>query len=66
MKVIFNITDCLSMKEPMYSKIYEEVMYLLIEKMDNGQIDSTKEQVLFLCSKFGAATVTIIPKVYFQ
>lgn len=66
MNCILNITDCTSMKDPNYSKIVLEIEWILSRKISMGQLDTNKEHTLFVCSRFGAATVTIIPKVNFQ
>ena len=66
MNLVLNITECLSKKEPLYSKIVAEASFVLSRKIQLGQLDSTKEQTLIVCTKFGAAQVTIIPKRYFQ
>lgn len=49
-----------------YTKIYEECSKVLSEKIVNGQLDATKEHSLFLCTKYGAVAVTIIPNRMFQ
>lgn len=59
-----NITDCISMKDPTYSKVRNEVEFLLSRQVSNGRIDITKEHTFFVCTRFGAATVTLIPKVH--
>ena len=58
-----NISDCVTMKEPTYSKIYAEVADMLSYSIMNGQIDTTKEQSFMLCTSFGGVTVNLIPKM---
>jgi hypothetical protein len=52
------------MKEPTYSKIRNAVEYILSREMANGRIDITKEQNFFVSTVYGAANVTLIPKVH--
>lgn len=71
MNLLLNISDHIIFLKDMtrlesYAKIYEECANLLSEKIANGQLDSTKEHSLFLCTKFGAVAVTIIPNRMFQ
>lgn len=47
-------------------KIELEVSYILSRRIAAGQLDATKEQSLFVSTKFGAASVTIIPRSNFQ
>ncbi len=66
MNLVLNVTDCISMKEPTYNKVVMEVSQLLSNKIAAGQLDSTKEHSLFVCTKYGCAAVTIFPHRNFQ
>lgn len=59
-----NVTDCISMKEPTYSKVRAEVENLLSYEVSCGRIDITREHTLFVSTIYGAANVTLIPKVH--
>lgn len=47
-------------------KIQEEIASILNVHIAAGRLNPSKEVTLFVCSRYGAATVTIIPKVKFQ
>jgi hypothetical protein len=59
-----NVTDCISIKEPKYTKVRREVEFLLSGMIGSGKIDITKEHTLFVSTIYGAATATLIPKVH--
>lgn len=59
-----NITDAVTMKEPTYSKIRNEVEFLLSKMIEHGRIDINKEHTFFVSTIYGGASVTLIPKAY--
>ena len=71
MNIFLNISDHISHIKDLTRletevKIHSEVSYILSNKIAAGQLDSTKEHTLFVSTKFGAVTVTLIPTRNFQ
>ena len=71
MNIILNISDHISYiknntRLETITKVYNECVELLSYKIMNGQLDPNKEDTLFLCTRYGAVTVTIIPRDKFN
>jgi hypothetical protein len=57
-----NVTDCVTLKEPKFTKIRQEVENLLSYEIMNGRLDVTKPHQFFVSTIYGAANVNLIPK----
>ena len=60
---ILNITDSVASKtdEKRLKEIHDQVAHVLSIQISTGQLDNTKEATLFVCTKYGCCTVTLIP-----
>lgn len=67
LNVILNISDSIAPRPgEKQTEVYAEIAHLLSLKVSAGTLDINKTQTLFVCTKYGAASVTLVPKSEFN